>query len=177
MGSVSRNLNKKIGRSRTRRPSTATTVLVASATAIVVCSFYFIDNLDAAVEGIYVSQTFIAMIIIPIASNAPKASTLITALQKKRINDAIGVIVGGILQIALFVLQPWSSSARLYAKRRRFISQHLRLLLLNNSVSSCFIQYIIKIAMLHRVVRTVLETANNRTTAANLLCGFEDITF
>jgi hypothetical protein len=76
---VSTNLNKKIGRSRTRRPSTATTVLVASATAIVVCSFYFIDNLDAAVEAIYVSQTFIAMIIIPIASNAPKASTLITA--------------------------------------------------------------------------------------------------
>lgn len=132
-----------------------------------VCSFYLIDNLHATVEALYVSQTFIAMIIIPIASNAPKPSTLITALQKKRINDAIGVIVGGILQIALFVLPTLVIIG----------SEHLRLLLLNNSVSSCFIQYIIKIGMLHRVFRTVLETASRRTTAANLLCGFEDITF
>jgi Ca2+:H+ antiporter len=82
----------------------AVIVLVTSALAIMACSFYFIDNLDATAESIHVSQTFIAMIIIPISSNAPEASALIMASQKKRINYAIGVIVGSILQVALFVL-------------------------------------------------------------------------
>jgi len=83
---------------------TAAVVLVVSAAAIMICTHYFIDSLDTTAKSTHVSKLFIATILIPIASNAPECSTVIMASRKKRINYAIGVIVGSILQIALFVL-------------------------------------------------------------------------
>jgi len=83
---------------------TAAVVLVVSAAAIMICTQYFIESLDATSKFTHFSKTFIAMILIPIASNAPECSTVIMASREKRINYAIGVIVGSILQIALFVL-------------------------------------------------------------------------
>jgi Ca2+:H+ antiporter len=85
-------------------PYTAIVVLIVSAAAIMTCTHYFIDNLDATTKFTHFSKTFIAMILIPIASNAPECSAVIMASRKGRINYAIGVIVGSILQIALFVL-------------------------------------------------------------------------
>jgi Ca2+:H+ antiporter len=85
-------------------PYTAAAILIVSTAAIMICTNYFIDNLDATAKFTHLSKTFIAMILIPIASNAPECSAVITASRKGRINYAIGVIVGSILQIGLFVL-------------------------------------------------------------------------
>ena len=68
------------------------------------CTHYFVDRLDETARFARVSKTFVALIVIPFASNAPEAATVIAAAHKERINYAIGVIVGSILQIALFVL-------------------------------------------------------------------------
>jgi len=82
----------------------ATAALVGSAAAVVICTYFFIDKLDETANFFHVTKTFVALIVIPFASNAPEGSTVIAASQKEHINFAIGVIVGSILQIALFVL-------------------------------------------------------------------------
>jgi Ca2+:H+ antiporter len=82
----------------------ATAVLIGSGAAIIVCTHFFFDNLDATAQFFHVTKTFVALVVIPLASNAPEGSTVIAASRREQIDYAIGVIVGSILQIALFVL-------------------------------------------------------------------------
>lgn len=82
----------------------ATAVLIGSGATIVVCTHFFFDNLNETAQFFHVTKTFVALIVIPFASNAPEGSTVIAASRREQIDYAIGVIVGSILQIALFVL-------------------------------------------------------------------------
>jgi Ca2+:H+ antiporter len=75
----------------------ATIVLITSVVGIVACTYFFLDSVD-------LTNRFIAAILIPIASNAPEFSSVVAASRNGRINFAIGVIVGSILQIGLFVI-------------------------------------------------------------------------
>lgn len=75
----------------------ATIVLITSAVGIVACTYFFLDSVG-------LTNRFIAAILIPIASNAPEFSSVVAASRNGRINFAIGVIVGSILQIGLFVI-------------------------------------------------------------------------
>lgn len=88
----------------TRQVYTAVAILIPSAAAIMKCTQYLIDNVDEAAKVGNISKTFVGAILLPIASNAPEFFAVIAASRKKRVNYAIGVIVGSILQVALFVL-------------------------------------------------------------------------
>lgn len=78
--------------------------LVFSCFVIACCTYNIMQSLDDTVKALGVSQTFIALVIIPIASNAAELTQVLAAGRKQKIDFAIAVIVGSILQIALFVL-------------------------------------------------------------------------
>ncbi|KAI9654615.1 MAG: hypothetical protein M1829_000901 [Trizodia sp. TS-e1964] len=77
--------------------------LICSAAGIMFCSNFLLNSINATSEATHISRTFIATVLIPIASNAPECATVVGASQSGRIDFAVGVIVGSILQIALFV--------------------------------------------------------------------------
>ncbi len=82
----------------------AVAVLLFCGAAIGICTYNMMTNIDQTAELAYTTKTFIATIILPIVSNAPELSSVYWAARDRRINFAIAVIVGSILQIALFVL-------------------------------------------------------------------------
>lgn len=87
-----------------REVGIAIAVLITSGILIGVCTHYFMESLDGLTETLGITKAFVALIIIPIASNAPELSQVVAAAKKQKVDFAITVIVGSILQIALFVL-------------------------------------------------------------------------
>lgn len=79
-------------------------ILLISAAGIMFCSHFLLDTINSTSEATHISRTFIATILIPIASNAPECTTVIGSSRNGRIDFAIAVIVSSILQIALFVV-------------------------------------------------------------------------
>jgi Ca2+:H+ antiporter len=79
----------------------AFTALVCAAAGIMFCANFLLDSIDATSEATHITRTFIATIVIPIASNAPECATVLSC---HTVDFAVGVIVGSILQIALFVI-------------------------------------------------------------------------
>lgn len=82
----------------------AIATLIISAALITKCTQYFIGSLDKTAQSLHITKTFIAIFLIPLASNAPELSQVVAASKQRKINFAIGVIIGSILQIALLVL-------------------------------------------------------------------------
>lgn len=80
------------------------TALIIAAAGIMICSHFLLSSIAKTSEVTNISRTFIATILIPIASNAPEGASVIAASQSGRIDFALGVIVGSILQIALCVI-------------------------------------------------------------------------
>jgi Ca2+:H+ antiporter len=77
--------------------------LICSAVGIMFCSHFLLDSINATSEATHITRTFIATILMPIASNAPECAAVVRSSKSGRIDYAVGVIVGSILQIALFV--------------------------------------------------------------------------
>ena len=77
--------------------------LICSTVGIMFCSHFLLDSINATSEATHITRTFIATILMPIASNAPECATVVGTSKNGRIDFALGVIVGSILQIALFV--------------------------------------------------------------------------
>ena len=78
--------------------------LLTSAAGIMFCSHFLLDTINSTSEATHISRTFIATILVPIASNAPECATVIGSSRNGRIDFAVAVIVSSILQIALFVV-------------------------------------------------------------------------
>jgi Ca2+:H+ antiporter len=85
-------------------PITTFAILLTSAAGIMFCSHFLLDTINSTSEATHISRTFIATILIPIASNAPECATVIGSSRNGRIDFAVAVIVSSILQIALFVV-------------------------------------------------------------------------
>jgi Ca2+:H+ antiporter len=83
---------------------TSVTVLFCSGAGIMLCSHFLLDSIDETSKVTHISKTFIATILIPIASNAPECATVVGASRRGKIDFAVGVIVSSILQIALCVI-------------------------------------------------------------------------
>lgn len=87
-----------------REVGIATVVLVISGLLIGRCTYSIMESLDGTVDTLGISKIFVALILMPMASNAPELTQVVAASRKKKINYAISVIIGSILQISLFVL-------------------------------------------------------------------------
>lgn len=84
--------------------SAASALLLVSTAGIVICAHLLLDSVEGTAETAHITKTFIAAILIPIASNAPEAATIMAVSRGNKVNYGIGVIVGSIVQIALFVI-------------------------------------------------------------------------
>jgi Ca2+:H+ antiporter len=82
----------------------AVIVLILATASIIVCTHLLLDGVDDTAKAVHTTKRFIAAIMLPIASNAPEFSTVISTSRSGKTNFALGVIVGSILQIALFVI-------------------------------------------------------------------------
>ncbi|KAL1964511.1 hypothetical protein VTN77DRAFT_6937 [Rasamsonia byssochlamydoides] len=83
---------------------TAGMLLLGAAVGIMSCAHFLLQNIDQTSRITGMSKTFIASILIPIASNSPEGAAVVAASRGGDINFAIGVIVSSILQIGLFVM-------------------------------------------------------------------------
>jgi Ca2+:H+ antiporter len=83
---------------------TATAVLLIATAGIMGCAHLVVDSVDDTANVTPFTKMFIGAILIPIASNAPECATIMVASRNGKVDFAIGVIVGSILQIALFVI-------------------------------------------------------------------------
>lgn len=84
--------------------STASVLLLAATAGIMGCTHFLLKNVDQTAHITGMSKTFIAAILIPIASNSPEGAAVVAASRDGDVNSAISVIVSSILQIALFVV-------------------------------------------------------------------------
>jgi Ca2+:H+ antiporter len=85
-------------------PYVTSVILVISGVAIMGCTQLLLKSIDQTAELVHISKRFVAAVFIPIASNAPEFATVISQAKKGNTSFAISVIVGSILQIALFII-------------------------------------------------------------------------
>src|SRR3569833_768146 len=84
----------------TREVLLATTILLSAAAVVVNCTHYCIENLDGMARTLNISKTFVAIILIPMVSNACEFAQAVSTAGQKKIDFAITVIIGSILQLA-----------------------------------------------------------------------------
>ncbi|KAH8699201.1 hypothetical protein BGW36DRAFT_293456 [Talaromyces proteolyticus] len=78
--------------------------LIASSIGVVVCTYFVFESMSSTAHITHMSTIFIAMILIPIASNSPEGSAVIAVSRSGDIDFGISVIVSSILQISLFAI-------------------------------------------------------------------------
>jgi Ca2+:H+ antiporter len=79
------------------------TLLIATA-GIVLCTHLLFHSLDSVSRSTRITKRFIAVILLPISSNATELTSVIAKTNEGRPSFAISVIVSSILQIALFAI-------------------------------------------------------------------------
>lgn len=78
--------------------------LAAAVTATIFCTELIFEGIDDMVKTFGFSRMFIAVILIPIASNSTEGTTVIASARSGDTDSAIRVIVDSLLQIGLFVI-------------------------------------------------------------------------
>lgn len=78
--------------------------LAAAVAATIFCTELIFEGIDDMVDTFGFSRMFIAVILIPIASNSTEGTTVIASARTGDTDSAIRVIVDSLLQIGLFVI-------------------------------------------------------------------------
>jgi len=84
-------------------PIAAAAVLVVVTIAVAICAEYLVDSIDALVEKVPISKTFVGLILLPIVGNAAEHVTAVVVAVKDKMDLALGVAIGSSMQIALLV--------------------------------------------------------------------------
>ncbi|KIX02461.1 calcium/proton exchanger [Rhinocladiella mackenziei CBS 650.93] len=82
---------------------TSMCLLVVSSLLVAVCAEFMVNTLDDIVSSGPFTQSFIGLIILPIAGNCAEHITATTVATKGKFDLAIGVSIGSSVQISLFV--------------------------------------------------------------------------
>lgn len=81
----------------------AAAVLVVTTIAVAVCAEYLVDSIDALVQKVPISKTFVGLVLLPIVGNAAEHVTAVVVAIKDKMDLAMGVAIGSSMQIALLV--------------------------------------------------------------------------
>jgi Ca2+:H+ antiporter len=81
----------------------ALVLLVVSSLLVAVCAELLVQTIAAITADSILSESFIGLIVLPIAGNAAEHITAVTVAAKGKVDLAIGVSFGSSIQIALFV--------------------------------------------------------------------------
>ncbi|KAF4635850.1 hypothetical protein G7Y89_g2243 [Cudoniella acicularis] len=84
-------------------PWAAAGVLVVVTIGVAICAEYLVDSIEAVVESMHISKTFIGLILLPIVGNAAEHVTAVVVAVKDKMDLAMGVAIGSSMQIALLV--------------------------------------------------------------------------
>lgn len=84
-------------------PWAAAVVLLVVTVLVSICADYLVGSIDALVEKVHISKTFIGLILLPIVGNAAEHVTAVVVALKDKMDLAMGVAIGSSLQIALLV--------------------------------------------------------------------------
>ncbi|KAH8668097.1 Sodium/calcium exchanger protein-domain-containing protein [Tricladium varicosporioides] len=84
-------------------PWAAGGVLVLVTIGVAICAEYLVDSIEAVVETMHISKTFIGLILLPIVGNAAEHVTAVVVAVKDKMDLAMGVAIGSSMQIALLV--------------------------------------------------------------------------
>ncbi|KAG9245692.1 Sodium/calcium exchanger protein-domain-containing protein [Calycina marina] len=84
-------------------PWAAAAVLIVVTLLVAVCAEYLVDSIDAMVEKVNISKTFVGLILLPIVGNAAEHVTAVVVAVKDKMDLALGVAIGSSMQIALLV--------------------------------------------------------------------------
>jgi Ca2+:H+ antiporter len=84
-------------------PWAASFVLVLTTVTVAICAEYLVDSIDALVETVHISKTFVGLVLLPIVGNAAEHVTAIVVALKDKMDLAMGVAIGSSMQIALLV--------------------------------------------------------------------------
>ncbi|PHH86511.1 hypothetical protein CDD83_10119 [Cordyceps sp. RAO-2017] len=81
-------------------------ILVLSTAALLtgLCTQAFMASLDGMTRSLRITKTFVALILIPFASNSPEMTQVVAASRNNKITFAVSVIIDSILQISLLAL-------------------------------------------------------------------------
>ncbi|OKL58573.1 hypothetical protein UA08_06276 [Talaromyces atroroseus] len=90
--------------SSSSQPIEQLVTLVGSAVGVVACTYFMFQSMVSTAHTAHVSTSFIATILIPIASNSAEAAAVIAVSRSGDIDFAISIIVSSILQIGLCVI-------------------------------------------------------------------------
>lgn len=85
------------------QPVPAGIALLIITIIVAVCAEFLVGSIDAIVESVHISKTFIGLILIPIVGNAAEHVTAVIVAYKDKMDLAINVAIGSSMQIALFV--------------------------------------------------------------------------
>ena len=91
------------GSGSTLGPTAAIIALILVTVLVAICAEFLVDSIDAIVQQVGLSKTFIGLILLPIVGNAAEHVTAVVVAYKDKMDLAIGVAVGSSMQIALFV--------------------------------------------------------------------------
>lgn len=98
--------NNVVSSSAANKASLASSIirLTTAVAATVFCTELLLESVDDMAKTLGVSEVFIAIVFIPIASNSTEGVTVIAASRTGDTDSAIRVIIDSLLQIGLFVI-------------------------------------------------------------------------
>lgn len=98
--------NNGVSSSAANKASLASSIirLTTAVAATVFCTELLLESVDNMAQTLGVSEVFIAIVFIPIASNSTEGVTVIAASRTGDTDSAIRVIIDSLLQIGLFVI-------------------------------------------------------------------------
>jgi Ca2+/H+ antiporter len=83
--------------------TTSMVLLVVTTLLVALCADYVVDSISTIVETTPLTQSFIGLIILPIAGNAAEYLTAVNVAARGKLDLAIGVSFGSSIQIAILV--------------------------------------------------------------------------
>ncbi|EPY49745.1 CaCA proton/calcium exchanger [Schizosaccharomyces cryophilus OY26] len=78
-------------------------VLALVTVFVSLCADYLVGSIDALVEEINISKTFVGLIILPVVANAAEHVTAVVVSYRGQMDLALGVAIGSSIQISMFL--------------------------------------------------------------------------
>ncbi|KNE66787.1 calcium/proton exchanger [Allomyces macrogynus ATCC 38327] len=78
-------------------------LLLVSTILVAMCSEFLVGSIEGLTKEAGLSETFVALILLPIVGNAAEHVTAVTVAMRNKMELALGVAIGSSMQIALFV--------------------------------------------------------------------------
>lgn len=88
---------------QTLSPVTAAMAVAVIILLVAVCANFMIGSVNSSIKTMHISKTFVGLVLLPMLGNATERISAVVSAYRGRMDLAIEVIIGGSMQIALFI--------------------------------------------------------------------------